>query len=414
MGVVMGQKPRPLDPNASPLAFFGFLLRDWRVRRGLSQARLGLMVHVSRDLIAKIEKAERRPSRDLIDRLDAALDADGELSALAGSVRTPDRDGTASVLPGLVGSGPLGLAAGREVVVGLREVLGGLRRLDHSLGSGAVLASVLAQARVAEDMLATSRGRSRVELLRLLGETHQLAGWGRFDRGELAGADASLESARRFAEAAGDAALVAYVLGPSHGFAATYAGRPALGLRRCETALEWARRSGNRRLIAFVLAIGARARARLGEASACLSMLDEADDELSRHRDDGQDPAWLTVFDAAAVRGHRGSCLLDLGLPGQAIDPLREQDAAAPQLFVRNRAIWLLDRADAYAALEEVDAACADIRQTFQTAAGTSSPRTMRRLAATVSRLDRWREVREVVEVRDMFRATRSGRPVVA
>jgi hypothetical protein len=372
------------------------------------------MVHVSRDLIAKIEKAERRPPRDLIDRLDAALEADGELTALAVGLRTIDRDGTASTLPTLVVAGTDNVEVVQEAVAGLREVLGGLRRLDHSLGSGAVLGSVLAQAKVTEGLLATSRGRVRVELLRLLGETHQLAGWGRFDRGELAGADASLESARRFAEAAGDAALVAYVLGPSHGFAATYTGRPALGLRRCETALEWARRSGNRRLIAFVLTIAARAQARLGEAKACLTMLDEADDELSCHRDDGLDPAWLTVFDAAAARGHRGSCLLDLGLPCQAIDPLREQDAAAPGLFVRNKAIWLLDRADAHAAMEEVDAACADIRRTFETAAGISSLRTMRRLAATTSRLDRWRDVPEVAEVRDMVRAARSGRPVVA
>lgn len=92
-------------------------------------------------------------------------------------------------------------------------------------------------------------------------------------------------------------------------------------------------------------------------------MLDEAGEELLRHEGTSPDPPWLMVFDEAALRGHRGSCFLDLGSPEQAIDPLTEQDAAAPGLFVRNRVIWLLDRADAYLGLNEVEEACAGVRQ---------------------------------------------------
>src|SRR5437773_844378 len=79
----MGQVPRALDPDASPWAGFGAALRALRMRRGLSQVQLGREVHVSGDLIGKIEKAERRPQPDVVARLEVALGACGRLSAAA-------------------------------------------------------------------------------------------------------------------------------------------------------------------------------------------------------------------------------------------------------------------------------------------------------------------------------------------
>lgn len=75
----MAQQPRPLKPSASPEAAFGARLRALRAERGWSQAHLGRLVHVSGDLIGKIEKAVRRPMPDLVDRLDAVLEAQGDL-----------------------------------------------------------------------------------------------------------------------------------------------------------------------------------------------------------------------------------------------------------------------------------------------------------------------------------------------
>lgn len=409
----MGQRPRTLDPNASPLAFFGARLREWRVRRGWSQAQLGRCVHVSGDLIAKIEKAERRPLPDLVERLEATLGSDGELLELAGALRVDDRDRVLGVPLDLASVGGAVDEAGRQGVAGVREVLAGLRRLDHSLGSPAVLDSVLTQVAVVEHLLPRVRGALRVEALRLLAELHQLAGWMRFDRGQLRAADTSLDSARVYAEAADDPALLAFVVGPSHGFTAIYTGRPALGLRRCEIAVEWARRSGNRRLTAFTLAIEARAWARLGEAAACLRALEDASTQLSHHDPELSDPTWLAVFDRAALQGHRGSCLLDLARPGHAIDPLSEQDAHAPGAFVRNRAIWLLDRAAARVRLEQVEAACADVRTAWDAAAGSASLRLVRRLRAGISSLGRWSGQEQVAELAERLRTTPDTRATV-
>lgn len=63
----MGQKPRALDPSASAQAFLGARLRYWRERRGLSQDELGRLVHVSGDLLGKVERAQRRATAALID-----------------------------------------------------------------------------------------------------------------------------------------------------------------------------------------------------------------------------------------------------------------------------------------------------------------------------------------------------------
>jgi transcriptional regulator with XRE-family HTH domain/tetratricopeptide (TPR) repeat protein len=62
--------------------YFGAELRRFRVARRLSQAALGAATHVSADLIAKIEKAERWPARDFAERCDQALESEGVLVRL--------------------------------------------------------------------------------------------------------------------------------------------------------------------------------------------------------------------------------------------------------------------------------------------------------------------------------------------
>jgi DNA-binding XRE family transcriptional regulator len=94
----MPQQPRRLNPEASPLARFGARLRAYRNQRGWVQAELGRAVHVSGTLIAKLEKAERRPQPDVARRLDEVLGAGGELMRLA-------FDALASPVTDLVGVG---------------------------------------------------------------------------------------------------------------------------------------------------------------------------------------------------------------------------------------------------------------------------------------------------------------------
>ncbi|MGI5180176.1 helix-turn-helix domain-containing protein [Dactylosporangium sp. CA-152071] len=83
----MAQASAELQPFASLRHYLGAELRAWRLLRGYSLARLGSEVHVSGDLLGKIEKAQRRPADDLIARCDDVLDAGGALRRLHGLTR---------------------------------------------------------------------------------------------------------------------------------------------------------------------------------------------------------------------------------------------------------------------------------------------------------------------------------------
>jgi len=396
------QQPRHLDPWISPAAFFGSELRNLRTERALSQAELGRIVHISGDLVGKIEKGQRRPAPDLINRLDSTLSANGTLARLIVTMHGPDSNGEPLEKSEL--ATVLTDSNGAESLAALRQVVNGMRQLDHGLGAGLQLTALLAQAEMAEPLVFSTTGELHNQVLSTLGEIHQLAGWMRFDQGDLRGAEVSFTFARAFAERAGDAALVAYILGPSQGFAETYYGDPASGAQHGAEALVWARRAGNARLTAFVLTIGARAQAKLGDRKRCLEMLDVARRELDRHQTTRTDPVWLQVFDRAALRGHFGSCLLDLGQPRRAISPLAKQDELAPRHFIRNRVIWLLDRARAHLELDEVDEGCITITDALTAASGTSSRRTLSRFHAIDGKLRAWACQPQVTDVHERLR----------
>lgn len=366
----MPRRPRTLDPQASPAALFGAELRALRLDHTLSLAALGQLVHVSGALVGKIEKAGRRPQADLIERLDQALHAGGLLNRLGAPLHddAPDSDGALAEVRGPALLPEVALAA-------LRGVIDAARAEDDVMGGRTEIDVLLTHARAVERVHDQVDRGLRPQVHAAIGEAYQLAGWISFDQGFSARAENLLGTSRVWAGRAADAALSAFVLGPSMSFVATYGGNPALGVERAYGAIGWARRSGNRRLTAFTMAIGARAHARLGETALCLDLLDHAHGELDLHTPDERDDGWLSVFDRAALDGHRGSCLLDLGLPGRALAPLAEQDTATPSRFVRNRVIWQLDRVEALLRLGEIEQACAELIATTAIPTATITPR---------------------------------------
>src|ERR1700685_1304468 len=64
------------DRAGTPAGVFGAELRFYRTRAGLSQKDLAATVHVSNDVISKIETGERPPAEDFPPRLDAVPDLD--------------------------------------------------------------------------------------------------------------------------------------------------------------------------------------------------------------------------------------------------------------------------------------------------------------------------------------------------
>lgn len=71
-----------LTPRASAKHRFGAELRLWRTQRNLSQAELGAEIMYSASTVAKVEKAERWPSRDFAQRSEGILRCNGSLLKL--------------------------------------------------------------------------------------------------------------------------------------------------------------------------------------------------------------------------------------------------------------------------------------------------------------------------------------------
>jgi len=368
--------PYGFDPRDTAEGLFGVELRVRRIEAGFSLRRLAPLVLVSHDLLARIEKAQRRPQPDLVDRLDAALGADGELCRLA----APFTDGQARRSRVVV-------LEPEAAVSTVRSLIAQVRAADHTMAA-AHLEEISAYTAAAQGIISQLGASQRRLLYRLIAEAHQLSGWVLFDRGSLALAEKAFAASRVAAEQAGAWDLIAYIGGPNSAFLSTWSGEPARGAERAYGALAWARRSGNRRLSAFVLTMSARSHARLGEPQLCTRMLLEAEWELSRHRPDQPDPSWLEVFDAAALAGHRGSCFLDLGHHDRAIDALQEQASASDERFVRNRTIWLLEQAEAQLRLDQREAAAHTVNQAMnQVGASAISPRVGRMFRSTELRM---------------------------
>ncbi|MEU6951176.1 Scr1 family TA system antitoxin-like transcriptional regulator [Streptomyces sp. NPDC045714] len=75
-----------LDPDASPLAYYGGELRRRREAQKLTQPQLGDIIFCTGSLIGQVETTRRIPTRDFSERLDAALGTDRTFSRLVGLV----------------------------------------------------------------------------------------------------------------------------------------------------------------------------------------------------------------------------------------------------------------------------------------------------------------------------------------
>jgi transcriptional regulator with XRE-family HTH domain len=84
-------RTRALDPSASSAVCLGAVLRRLRTLQGLTQAGLGRLAGYGGSYISAVERAAVRPSYELVERCDQALEADGALLMLW-SLADPGQD----------------------------------------------------------------------------------------------------------------------------------------------------------------------------------------------------------------------------------------------------------------------------------------------------------------------------------
>jgi tetratricopeptide (TPR) repeat protein len=255
---------RTLDPGTSSAACLGVLLRRLRVLCGLTQAGLGRLTGYDGSYVGATERAAVRPSRDLIERCDHALQAGGALLALwpladrewadaktAGSSRHAGTTGTAPPLPpaptrpvpappapslptravpppgpgqpdpgtgAVVDAMELARRAevcelGADALAGVERAVGRLRRAASATPPRELIPAVRAQlgyaGRLLEGRLTLGRHR---RLLVAAGWLSLLLARLHFDAGDREAAEAHRDAALRLARQAGHAELAAWAV----------------------------------------------------------------------------------------------------------------------------------------------------------------------------------------------------------
>jgi len=95
--------PNDADRAGTPAGVFGAELRFYRTRANLSQKDLAALVHVSNDVISKIETGERPPAEDFPPRLDAIPDlaTGGALTRLWDHLKKGQEAAPVRLVPGM-------------------------------------------------------------------------------------------------------------------------------------------------------------------------------------------------------------------------------------------------------------------------------------------------------------------------
>ncbi|GAA4259710.1 helix-turn-helix transcriptional regulator [Dactylosporangium darangshiense] len=371
----MGQRPRQLTPHLSGLDRFGSELRSWRVQRGLSQDALGRVVHVSGDLIGKIEKAVRRPTRMLVESCDTALQAQGALLAALASVDE-------SVAPAQVDVGeptdPLAVSASlSDAVLSWRQMLAMLTADADKLGLARAEPIVRGQLQVMARLRTAGLSRPAPDLMVVESLWAEFLSWIHDNTRPLGGGARWLELAEWLAGGAGALQVAGYLL-----------------MRRSQQAIE-----GGDPASAITLARRAQAQSALPPGTHALSVIREAqglahagDESGSRgkiqqaYRLVGKSAVFTDDLNLTGhctlgyVAAHEAYCRLVLGDPAGAAAQYEHALAALPIGSALDEGLWRGYLAQAYAATDRLDQAASQASDALAVARATESTRTMRPL----------------------------------
>jgi transcriptional regulator with XRE-family HTH domain len=221
-----------LDPTVTAAACLGALLRRLRNFNGLTQAGLGRRTGYHGSYIGAVERSAVRPSRELVERSDEALRADGVLLMLwplvdlEGTLPATDGDEPALELvapdarPGSDGAVFEAVEVARRAeaselgpgtLAGVERTVARLRDAAAGTPPGALLPAVLAQLGYVGRLL--ERRPNLAQHRRLLvaaGWLSVLVAQLSFEAGDREAAEASRDAAFRLARQAGHAELAAW------------------------------------------------------------------------------------------------------------------------------------------------------------------------------------------------------------
>ncbi|SCF46488.1 hypothetical protein GA0070215_1486 [Micromonospora marina] len=341
-------------------------------------------MHVSGDLIGKVEKAERWPSTRFIEACESALQAGGELLRLRSDLESERRLSAVGyrVAEGAEGRlrDSLDHPGKPDLLHSWPEQLAYLAGAGNRTGYAGMASTAHAQISVAAAICRRSRSADRRELLIAQALWAEFLSWIDEQR-DAADSDAWLRRAQRHAVEADAPALTSYVLmRQSQRAIERFDPRNAIALAK--RALNEARLPG--RIRALLLVRQAQAYAMGGDQNACAASLEEARRVVGSADGDSELPIDVSAHcDPVYVAAHEAQCRLLLGQPAAAADLYEQLLRHWPAHQRIDEALWRSALSTAYINSGEMERAATEAAKALDLATGTSSARALRWLNPT-------------------------------
>jgi transcriptional regulator with XRE-family HTH domain len=390
---------------------FSRRLHELRAASGMSLRVLARMSLSSKSHLHDFECGRKVPSLDTVERIDRALEADGELIRMVvpmrgwrdPRVRRRSFVGWAAGLA--VGMPQASLRASsctgsltNSVVAQAALRTARLRRLDDYLGGADTYSIYIAEMDATAAVIRDGRGSESTEraLLAVLAEQAQMTGFSAFDAGWQSEAERLFQVSLAAGQDAGSAVLVANAL--------TFLGyqrlaREGRGGVDVSTASCEMTRSATPRVKALQLERRGWAHAVEGQPRDAEASLAAAEAALHEDGVGRPEPDWAQWVDDTEIQIMAGRCWTVLHRPMRAIPVLDGALRAYDDTHSRDKALYLTFLAQAYLDANEVEQACEVARGAMDLASGVGSVRPREHVEAFIRRLAPYLTVTSVAEL---------------
>ncbi|MGW7361107.1 XRE family transcriptional regulator [Streptomyces sp. NPDC054802] len=236
------------------------------------------------------------------------------------------------------------------------------------------------------------------QLLSLVAEQAQQAGWAAFDAGRQTEASALYEKAFQAATEAQDAALA----GNSLAFLAyQQVSTGTSGVATAEASCETASADAPATVRALLFERRAWAHAKAGQAKETEQALGQAEEALTGNGSDRPGPDWSSWVDTRELQIMKGRCWTELHRPLRAVPALEAALADFNDAHARDKSLYLTWLAHAYLDAGEVEQSAAVITRAMDLSAGIGSVRPQQRANEFLVRLQPHRTIAPVAELLD-------------
>lgn len=293
----------------------------------------------------------------------------------------------------------VGTRHGASSVAELRGNIVRLRRLDDHLGGGDTYRLYVAEVEKATAMLKDGNFSATIrrELLVLLAEQSQQAGWAAFDAGWHDKAQHLYQRSFTAAREADNAALAGNALAlRSYQLLATGTVPIELADKSCSIAagnVHPAVKSLLYQRAAWTYAVG-------GQPEQAARVLGHAEDALTIANADIPAPDWAAwAHDPTELQIMTGRCWTELHRPLRAVPAMETAMAQYDDSHARDKALYLSWLADAYLDAGEAEPAAAVVNRALDLSASVASTRPFGRLNTVMGRLEAYKSAPGVADL---------------